>query len=70
MKCQFGFTPNPECTNCGGDGIFADDGVDQEACIFCLEDAILRGEIDGTIGETAYVGGVVVITDNKEGKSV
>ena len=61
MICKevFGFTPQPDCTNCDGTGIFEEDdkGTPTEPCIFCMEDAIKRGEIDGTIDGTDYVGG-------------
>ena len=52
QPCVFGFTPTPGCGNCDGTGIFATDenGVAEEPCIFCMEDAIKRGEINGTIG--------------------
>jgi hypothetical protein len=53
MKCCFGFTPNPECDNCLGTGIFSENekGEPEEPCAFCLEDAIVRGEIEGTVGD-------------------
>lgn len=56
----FGFTPQADCNNCDGTGYFTDyrDGTQDEACAFCLEDAILRGEVDGTIDGRDYVGGV------------
>lgn len=60
-KRVWGFTPQPNCDNCGGDGIFAEDatGTPTEPCTFCIGDAIKRGEIDGTIGGVKYVGGQV-----------
>jgi hypothetical protein len=60
-KNQFNFTPNPDCENCGGDGIFAEagyvPGADAEPCAFCLEDAIKRGELDGEVDGIKYRGG-------------
>lgn len=58
-KCKFGFTPNPGCGNCLGDGFSVDPSPEQdgEACVFCMEDAIKRGEIDGTIEGVKYESG-------------
>ena len=60
-KCVFGFTSRPNCNNCCGDGIFSEDesGHPKEPCIFCMEDAIMAGEINGTIDNITYVNGVV-----------
>lgn len=54
MKQTATMTADPTCNNCKGTGVFTSIDtntgvVDTETCIFCLEDAILRGEIDGTI---------------------
>lgn len=49
MKCVFGFTPNPECGNCGGTGIFSEP---DEPCVFCVEDGIVNGEVDGCFQQT------------------
>lgn len=60
-KCRFGFTPNDECDNCDGTGVFAENENSNacEACAFCLEDAIKRGEIDGVIDGVEYKGGKI-----------
>lgn len=61
----WGFTPNPNCDNCDGTGIFStgENGDPSEPCAFCLEDAIKRGEIDGQVDGVNYVGGQVVRPD-------
>ncbi len=58
-KCIFGFTPTPDCNNCLGTGIFSESpsGEPEDPCIFCTEDAIERGEIDGTIDGVEWCGG-------------
>ncbi len=55
----WGFTPDPECDNCDGTGVFSEDeqGNPVEPCAFCLEDAIRSGEIDGEIDGVKYTGG-------------
>ena len=60
MKCVFGFTPVPGCGNCGGTGIFAedDDGNPEDPCVFCWEDAIRMGEVDG-----CFAGSETIIED-------
>jgi len=59
------FTACPDCDNCHGTGIFAEATPEQieEPCIFCLESAILSGEIDGEVGGISYRGGLVVIAE-------
>lgn len=40
VENKFGFVPDPYCTACGGDGIFAEaseDCPDGEPCVFCME---------------------------------
>lgn len=61
-KCTdaYGFTADPHCDNCNGCGYFelptADD-PDGNPCAFCLEDAIKKGELDGTVDGVKYAGG-------------
>lgn len=59
------FTPRPDCNNCNGTGIFAEQdyvpGAAEEPCIFCMEDAIQRGEIDGCIDGVDWVAGKPVV---------
>jgi hypothetical protein len=61
MEQFFGisFTPDPDCPNCSGTGIFNldDRGNPLELCVFCTDGAIIRGEIDGTIDGVKYVRG-------------
>lgn len=59
---EWGFTPDPACDNCEGTGIFGtnEDGVPDEPCAFCLEDAIRLGEIDGSVDGVDYASGVPV----------
>lgn len=63
--CCFGYTPDPDCDNCDGTGVFSTDesGDPYEPCAFCLEDAILRGELDGTVGKITYRAGVAVLAE-------
>lgn len=48
-----GFTPDPLCDNCYGTGDFTAD----DPCVFCLEDAIMRGQLDGWVDGVEWKGG-------------
>lgn len=57
------FTAVANCDNCDGTGTFS--SIDRstgerygEPCAFCLEDAIIRGELDGEVAGVHYIGGV------------
>lgn len=58
-QCPFGFTPRPDCDNCGGTGVFeeGENGEPLTACHFCLSDAIRAGELDGVADDVEYRGG-------------
>lgn len=61
-QCIWGFTPLLECENCDGTGTFTEDeqGNPVEPCAFCLDEAILRGELDGQVDGVDYVKGIPV----------
>jgi hypothetical protein len=48
VVCGIRFTTNPECNNCLGSGVFSEDedGTPIDPCVFCLEDAAERGEVE------------------------
>lgn len=70
--CVFGFTPDPMCTNCYGTGVFATDefGRPEEACAFCLEDAIKGGEIDGMVDGVEHKNGLPFMNEEQKKRSL